>query len=502
MEHVKGTPTSYGPAPRPDIRVEPAADSGTRRPCPRPLVVDLDGTLLRSDLLVEALFAEVGSRPGALPGLIGALSRGKAALKAAASAKVEIDPARLPYDEAVIERIRAARRAGRPVYIASAAHGRLVGRIADHLGLFDGWFASDDAVNLSGETKAEALVAAFGEKGFDYIGNDAADLPVWSRAGKSIAVRLPLRSARRLLVFAPDAETIPSRAPGTRTWARLLRVHQYAKNALVFLPLLTSHSFDLASLGAALIAFIAFSLCASGIYVLNDLVDLQDDRAHPRKRERPLASGEISVLHGLAVVPVLVAAAFAAGAFLGPVFLMVLGIYLALTTAYSFALKRMMLIDVITLAGLYTVRVIGGAAAIAAVPSSWLLAFCMSIFLSLALLKRHVELTVRLDAGLPDPANRDYRKGDLGMVASLAAAAGFNAVTVFALYISSDAVHELYSRPQILWLVCPVLIYWIARILMLAQRRKMHDDPVVFALRDRPSLAVAAASAALIVAAV
>lgn len=502
MEHVKGTPQPCGPAPQPEMRIDRAGATDRTRTPARPLVVDLDGTLLRSDLLVEALFAEIGARPGALPGLVAALSHGKAALKAAASAKVEIDPGRLPYDEAVIERIRTARRAGRPVYIASAAHRRLVGRIADHLGLFDGWFASDDTVNLSGEAKAETLVAAFGEKGFDYIGNDAADLPVWSHAAKAIAVRLPLRSARRLLAFAPDAETIPSRKPGFGAWARLLRTHQYAKNALVFLPLLTSHSFSLAALGAACLAFAAFSLCASGIYVLNDLVDLQDDRAHPRKRERPLANGEISVLRGLLAVPLLIVAAFAVGAFLGPSFLLILGIYVVLTTAYSFALKRMMLIDVITLAGLYTVRVIGGAAAIAAVPSSWLLAFCMSIFLSLALLKRHVELTVRLDAGLPDPANRDYRKGDLGMVASLAAAAGFNAVTVFALYISSDAVHELYSRPQILWLVCPVLIYWIARILMLAQRRKMHDDPVVFALHDRPSLAVAAASAALIVAAV
>ncbi len=465
-------------------------------------MVDLDGTLLRSDLLVETLFAEVAARPASVRGLLLALKNGKAALKAEAARRVTIDPARLPYDDAVLDRIRAARDEGRTVYIASAAHRRLVERIAAHLGLFDGWFASDDVVNLSGEAKAERLVAEFGEKGFDYIGNDAADLPVWAHAAKAVAIRTPVRVGRKLLAIAPDAETLPSPGPGLKTWAKLLRVHQYAKNALVFLPLLTSHLFTAGSLLSAVLALAAFSLCASSVYLLNDLVDLQDDRAHPRKRRRAFASGAVPILHGLTAIPALLVAALAIAASISWPFTAVLIGYFALTTAYSFALKRMMLIDVITLAGLYTIRVIGGATAIGVAVSSWLLAFCMSLFLSLALLKRHVELTTRLDAGLPDPANRDYRTGDIDMVAALAAAAGFNAVTVFALYISSDSVHALYRRPEILWLVCPVLMYWIARILMLAQRRKMDDDPVVFALRDKPSLAVALLSAVLVFAAV
>ena len=467
----------------------------------RPLVVDLDGTLVKSDLLIETLFAAAAARPLAIPHLLAALRRGKAAFKAEASARIAVDPARLPYDEAVLDLVRAARRAGRPVHIASAAHERAASAVARHLGLFDGWFASDGTVNLSGEAKAAKLVSVFGEKGFDYAGNDAADLPVWRRAGKAIAVRTSRRTLRRLHAFAPDAEALPFERPGAKVWAEQLRVHQYAKNALVFLPLLTSHRFDAAALGAAFLAFAAFSLCASSVYLLNDLVDLQEDRTHPRKRRRGFASGAIPIGYGPPAILLLLVAAIALASAHSWAFTAVLLGYFALTTAYSFLLKRKMLVDVITLASLYTIRVFGGAVAIGVGVSNWLLAFCMSFFLSLALLKRHVELTVRLDAGLPDPANRDYRTSDVGMVAALAAAAGFNAVTILALYISSPAVNELYRRPEILWLVCPALAYWIGRILMLAQRRKMNDDPVVFALKDKPSLAIAAASVALIAAA-
>jgi 4-hydroxybenzoate polyprenyltransferase len=236
--------------------------------------------------------------------------------------------------------------------------------------------------------------------------------------------------------------------------------------------------------------------------VLNDLVDLQEDRRHRSKCRRPLASGAIPVLHGVLAVPLLLAASLSAAAVVSLPFLAVLLGYFALTTAYSFILKRKMLIDVLTLAGLYTVRVIGGAVAIDVAISKWLLAFCMCIFMSLALIKRFVELAARLDANMPAPANRDYKTSDLAVVAALAGSTGFNAVTVFALYISSDAVHQLYSRADILWLVCPVLMYWISRALMLAHRRMMDDDPIVFALSDKGSLLTVATAILLIVAAI
>ncbi|MFC4171988.1 UbiA family prenyltransferase [Microvirga sp. GCM10011540] len=468
----------------------------------RPLVVDLDGTLIASDLLIETAFSELGRRPQSLLDMCTALSKGKAALKHRLAEPCEFDPSTLPYDPEVLAIIRQAKEDGRPVYLASASHRRLVEAVADHIGLFTGWFASNETTNLAGVMKAQKLVEIFGERGFDYIGNDAADLPVWEKAAKAIAIRAPAGVMRRLAKGTTEVECLPCSRPTWRTWAKMLRVHQYAKNALVFAPLLTAHLFTAGAVIEAIMAFIAFSLCASSIYILNDLVDLQDDRSHRTKCNRPLASGAVPLLHGVMAIPVLFLGAIAIASAVSLPFLGVLLGYFALTTAYTFALKRMMLLDVITLAGLYSVRVLGGAVALDIAVSKWLLAFSMMIFMSLALIKRFVELAARRDADLPDPTSRDYKNGDLEMVAALAAAAGFNAVTIFALYISSTSVNTLYTRPEILWLVGPLLMYWIARALMLANRRQMDDDPVVFALKDRISLATIGTAAVLFFAAV
>jgi 4-hydroxybenzoate polyprenyltransferase/phosphoserine phosphatase len=468
----------------------------------RPLVVDLDGTLVRSDLLIETAFSELGRRPQSLPAMVSALGQGKAALKHRLAQPADFDPGTLPYDDEVIARIRQARADGRPVYLASASNRRLVEGVANHLGLFTGWFASDEMTNLAGHVKARQLVEAFGERGFDYIGNDAADLPVWRHAAKAIAVRAPSGVARKLAGMGADVEHLHHERPTWRTWAKLFRVHQYAKNALVFLPILAAHKFEWAAFAEATLAAVAFCLCASSVYVLNDLVDLQEDRKHRTKRSRPLASGAVPLSHGLVAAPLLFLAAVLVASSVSLPFLAVLLGYFAITTAYSFFLKRKMLVDVLTLATLYSVRVFGGAVAIDVVVSQWLLAFCMSLFVSLALMKRYVELAARSDASMPDPSNRDYKTGDLEVVSALAAASGFNAVTVFALYISIETANPLYSRPAVLWLVCPLLIYWIGRALMLAHRREMDDDPVVFAIEDKTSLITMAAAVALILLAI
>jgi 4-hydroxybenzoate polyprenyltransferase len=276
---------------------------------------------------------------------------------------------------------------------------------------------------------------------------------------------------------------------GWRQWARLLRVHQWSKNVLVFVPMLTAHRFELGALLTAATAFLAFSLIASAFYIVNDAVDLEADRAHRSKRFRPLAAGTVSLRTALAAVPVLVAAAFALAATTTLAFVGVLALYGITTVAYTFLFKRLMLLDVIVLALLYALRVVGGAAALGITISEWLLIFSVFVFASLALVKRYSELAARFDAGLADPMNRDYRTSDLSVVAALAGASGLNAVTVFALYVSSPAVTALYAHPQRLWLICPVLMYWLTRTLMLAHRREMDDDPVVFALRDKVSLA-------------
>ncbi|CAD7054317.1 membrane protein [Pseudorhizobium endolithicum] len=454
----------------------------------RPLVVDLDGTLIRSDLLIECAFSELSHRPHAIVEMVRALGKGKANLKHRLSEPRDFDPAVLPYDPEVLKIIQQASQQGRAVYLASASHERLVSAVAEHLGLFTGWFATDATTNCAGEVKAEILVGAFGEGGFDYIGNDRADLPVWRRAATAYAIRTPAKVARQLSGECRDVEHLAHDRPTWRTWARMLRVHQYAKNGLVFVPLLANHLFAWASVWQVLLAAIAFSLCASSVYLLNDLVDLQDDRAHRTKCRRPLACGDIPLSYALMAIPLLLCLAFVSAAFISTPFLAVLAGYFALTTAYSFFLKRKMILDVVALAGLYTTRVIGGAVALSVAVSPWLLAFMMSWFLSLALVKRYVELLARKEANLPDSKSRDYRNDDVGMVGALAAAAGVNALTLFSLYISSEDVRSLYTRPEILWLVAPILTYWIARVLMLAHRGQMHDDPVVFALKDKVSL--------------
>lgn len=287
-------------------------------------------------------------------------------------------------------------------------------------------------------------------------------------------------------------ETLLAR-PGAGSWLRLLRPHQWAKNALVFVPLLTSHLFSQAAFLHSAIAFSAFCFCASGVYVLNDLVDIEEDRKHPAKKARPLASGAVPVRRGIILVPVLIAPAFALGFFLPRAFALVLGGYLLAAAGYSFFLKRKMILDVVALALLYTARIIAGGAATGVVISQWLLGFSVFLFLSLALIKRYSEMMLRADLDLPDPKNRAYRAGDIPVLSALAAAAGLNAVVVFSLYLASDTVKALYRRPDILWLACPLFAYWIARMILLGHRRELNDDPLVFALRDPASLATLAA---------
>jgi len=281
-----------------------------------------------------------------------------------------------------------------------------------------------------------------------------------------------------------DATVFENAIDRTRAWIKLLRVHQWAKNALVFVPLMTARRFDLLAFAEAIGAFFAFSLAASAMYILNDVIDLDADRKHPSKKHRPLAAGSVPIVTAMALIPALLVVAFIGALAIAPALAAVLLAYVMLTTAYTFLLKRKMLVDVLTLASLYTIRVVGGAVAISVPLSEWLLGFSIFIFTALALIKRYVELAARLDKDLSNPTNRNYRKSDLDIVAALAAGASFNAVTVFALYISSDVVRPLYRHPEALWLICLILMYWLARALLMAHRRLMPDDPIVFALRD------------------
>jgi len=465
------------------------------------LCVDLDGTLLKTDLLYESALVLLGRKPWLLFLLPLWLLRGKATLKREIAERVELDATRLPYDERVIEALRDTR--ARPRVLCTASDAKFAHQVAEHLGLFELVLASADGVNLSGERKAHRLVERFGERGFDYMGNASADLPVWSRARQAWVVNAPAGLSARAARAAQVARELPPAGGGARAWIKALRLHQWLKNLLVFLPLLASHRFlDAQAIAAALLAFAAFSLSASGVYLLNDLLDLDADRQHPRKRLRPFASGVLPLLHGLFAAPLLAAIGLCLGLAVGPLFACVLAGYYAMTLAYSLRLKRVVMVDVIALAGLYTVRIIGGAVAIGATLSFWLLAFSMFLFLSLAMLKRYTELMLALGNGRNLANGRGYAVDDLPLIQSLGSAAGYLAVLVFALYINSPESLALYARPQVLWLICPLLLYWISHLWITSHRGRMDDDPVVFAATDRASQIVIGLSGLLVLGAI
>jgi len=355
---------------------------------------------------------------------------------------------------------------------------------------------------VAGHAKAEALVERYGERGFDYLGNHRVDLPVWKHAAGAVVVNASESLANQARAQTRLIDHLPGQPGGLRTWIKALRLYQWLKNLLVLVPLLTAHRlFEPEALVNAALAFLAFGLCASGVYLLNDLLDLAPDRQHPRKRKRPFAAGTLPLFHGLVATPLLTLAGFALALWTSPAFALVLLIYFITTLAYSFTLKRIVMIDVVVLAALYTVRIIGGAFAIDSPRSFWLLAFSMFIFLSLALLKRYTELAAAATQGKQKASGRGYSVADLPLVQSFGTAAGYIGVLVFALYINSPDSLRLYATPQVLWLLCPVLLYWISRAWFVAHRGDMHDDPIVFAARDRVSQAVGLAGLIIVMAA-
>jgi 4-hydroxybenzoate polyprenyltransferase/phosphoserine phosphatase len=452
--------------------------------------VDLDGTLVRSDTLWEGLWAGMAERPTRLLRALPALASGRAALKAAVSEEAVSDPATLPYDTRVLDLVRAHRAAGGRTVLCSAADRRVAQAVSAHLGLFDEVHASDGTRNLKGREKARFLAGRFGEGGFDYAGDAPADMPVWAAARRAITVGLA--PGRRAAVASRGGaiEHLEGAGGGAAAHLKLIRPHQWLKNVLIALPLLAAHDLSAASWGVALIAFAAFSAVASAVYVLNDLLDVAADRAHPRKRLRPLAAATVPLARATAMAPALVALGALLGLATGSLaFLGVLALYLVLTTAYSLVLKRRVVIDICVLAGLYTLRIVAGGVATGTTLSVWLLAFSIFFFLSLAAVKRLGELAALPEDGPDQAAGRAYRRDDRGIVATMAVASGYLAVLVLALYLDTPQVRALYSEPALLWGVCPVLLYWVSRMALIADRGTMSDDPILFALTDRASWA-------------
>ena len=466
-----------------------------------PLAVDLDGTLIATDLLWEGLFLLLRRNPLLLFLVPFWALNGPARLKHEIARRIDIDPATLPYRDEVLQRLRLEQATGRRIVLATGTPKKFADAIADHLGLFDAVLATEGLHNLTSKNKVDALEKIYGEGGFDYLGNSRHDVAIFDAARTAIVIA-PDRHASRWQV-ANGCELIATPRPTFKTLLKMLRVHQWLKNGLIFVPLFLAHEYlNVSAIGRCVLAFISFSAAASAIYIINDFFDLALDRQHKTKRHRPFASGMLTMPFGLACSGLLLLLSALTALALPPMFWLVLATYLVTTTAYSVSIKRMLLIDVLTLAGLYTIRVLAGQTATGFEPSFWLLAFSIFFFLSLALVKRYVELRSTVADAKQRIAGRGYRPEDQEVIAQAGMGAGFAAVVVLALYIDSTAVFEQYNHPYMMWPLAPIILYMIMRIWILARRDEMHDDPVVFILTDWRSQLMAAIGLMLLIIAV
>lgn len=470
-----------------------------------PLVVDLDGTLIKTDTLFESANAFAWTTPLAGFHIVAWLARGKGTLKSRLAERINLDVEHLPFNGVVVDYVRSQRAAGRKTVLATASDHRYATAISEYLGLFDEVLASNEALNLKSSAKAELLRVRFGESQYEYVGDARADLPVWNSAEQATLVDTAKRFAKKIRANVPVVELDLGARPNViRKSFKLLRFHQWAKNLLIFLPLLAAHQFvHSPSLFSAFAGFIAFGLAASSIYIVNDLIDLPHDRRHATKNRRMLAAGDVSVAVAWILWPALLAAGMLISVLLvNLLFTLVLGFYILITLAYSLFLKRLPIFDVVTLAGLYTIRIVAGAAAIAVPLSFWILTFAMFLFLSLALMKRFSELKeVRETSAGAQIGGRGYIQDDLELVSSFGAGSGLIAVLVFMLYVQDPKIAPLYASPSTLWLTGPLLLTWIARAWLIAHRGDMHEDPIVFAIRDKFSYLIGALMVAAFMAA-
>lgn len=469
----------------------------------RVICVDMDGTLLATDVLWESLLVLLKRQPLSLLCLPAWLLRGKAYLKHQIAQRVILDPASLPYRDDVLHLLRKEKEAGREIVLATASDRKLAEAVGRYLGLFSAVLASDGTVNLAGRQKLKALETYVGGKEFTYLGNGKADIPIWKAASEATVVDPSVRLLKQAQRVGADLRIVSPRAHRFRSLLQALRVSQWVKNILLFVPLLLAHKVTGgAQAVAALLAFSSFSVCASGVYIVNDLLDLESDRRHPRRRYRAFAAGALRISTGVLLAPLLLGSSvLTAALLLPPLFAGALGLYVAMTTAYTFYLKRIAVLDILVLAGFYTIRVVAGAAAVEVPLSPWLLAFSMFLFLSLALAKRYSELVLMRASGETLARGRGYFVDDKELLQSIGVTSGYLSVLVLALYVNSREVTALYRHPEALWLVCPFLLYWITRVWFFVYRGAIQEDPLVFTLKDPASYVVGGFVALAIVAA-
>lgn len=463
-------------------------------PAVRGSVWDLDHTLLSADTFAEQLSTLLLRQPWLVVLVLIWFLRGRSYCKGRIAALAATPPDVWPVRPEAIERIVSDRAQGCTVVLATAAHHRVAGPLAEHLGCFDAVLASDDRENLKSQRKS-AAIAKFacdaGWESYSYAGDCAADLAVWAASDEIVVVNPTPPLLKRLRGFNKPLCVIGSTQSGWAALVKACRPHQWAKNLLLVLPMVLAHSVNVQTAIAVGIAFIAFSLCASGVYLLNDIGDVAADRQHPRKRQRPFASGRLTIRAGIWSAALLFAGGLGlSAACLPPAFIGLLAVYLVANLAYSSRLKQVPVLDVLMLSCMYALRLEAGAVAAHVPLSDWLLTFSLFFFTSLAFAKRFTELRRLRDGGGSSAAGRGYEVGDIRLLEMLGSASGYVSVLVLALYMNSDQMRSLYGESRILWLVCPIVLYWITRLWLLANRGQLDDDPVVFTLRDRTSLAL------------
>lgn len=452
------------------------------------LVIDLDGTLIRTDMLCESFWNAFGRDFRTLFYLLSKIPKGKAAVKSYLAQASTLDPEFLPYNEEVLQRIRDHRKKGGKAVLVTAADTSLANKISKHLGVFDEVYGSSSTCNLKGATKADFLATKFGEGNFCYVGDSRSDLAVWRVAGKIITVNATKSTKQQADEMCKPIEHLVSHNSPFDAFIRVMRPHQWIKNSLIFVPIAAAHQFSGPYLINSIVAFIVFCLIASGSYVINDLLDLNSDRAHPRKRTRPIASGDLAPAHGSVLGAAMIVLGLTISTIWNFQFLLISLFYLCLTLSYSLAFKQKIILDVVILAVLYSTRIVAGSIATDLNLSLWLISFSMFIFMSLASVKRQAELVDMTARGILQSNGRGYQTHDLPIISMISLAAGYTAVLVLALYVETISYTSLYSNPDLLFLICCILLYWITRIVLITHRGLMNDDPIVFVTQDKTSM--------------
>lgn len=451
------------------------------------LVVDLDGTLIFSDMLFESFWLALSNNWRVLIGAVFALLKGRAQLKEYLAHASVTDVQHLPYNETVLLFIQEWRLSGKRVALVTASDQKIAHEIGNHLGIFDEVWGSNGKVNLRGERKSRFLEESYRTNGYYYMGDAMADLPVWRHAAKALTVNATAKTRRAVELVNEHVEHLNPRERKLTPYMLACRPYQWIKNILTFLPIVMAHQFGSETLLKGLTAFASFCLIASSVYILNDLFDLKADRRHPRKKRRPFASGDVPIAHGMFMLTGLLLLGLFIAAMINLDFLLVVFGYYCLTTAYSIHLKQQVIIDIFVLAMLYTVRIIGGGTAVNIDLSVWLLAFSVFIFLSLAAVKRQAELKDNAVRGKEVAVGRGYSINDLSVISMIAITSGYLSVLVMILYISSPNIVSISAHPEVLWGISAVLLYWITRTIMISHRGNMTDDPIIYAFKDRIS---------------